>query len=51
MLDFVATPITRLLGANALLTTEKVFALLNVIAVGGLASALRVLFPGLAETR
>ena len=48
-LDLLATPITALVGTNALLVTEKVFGLLVVaIAVGGMASALLVLFPGLA---
>lgn len=47
-LDFLAAPITRVIGEKALLITEKVFGLLVVaIAVGGLASALIVLFPGL----
>lgn len=47
-LDFLAAPITRVIGEKALLITEKVFGLLVVaIAVGGLASALLVLFPGL----
>ena len=50
-LDFLATPITRLIGAQALLVTEKVFGLIVVaIAVGGMASALLALFPGLAGT-
>jgi multiple antibiotic resistance protein len=48
-LDFLATPITHLIGAQALLVTEKVFGLIVVaIAVGGMASALLALFPGLA---
>ncbi|CAM3134194.1 UPF0056 membrane protein [Sphingomonas antarctica] len=47
-LDFLAAPITRVIGEKALLITEKVFGLLVVaIAVGGMASALLVLFPGL----
>ena len=49
VLDFLATPITRLVGAEGLLVTEKVFGLIVVaIAVTGMASALLVLFPGLA---
>lgn len=49
LLDFLATPITKLIGAEGLLVTEKVFGLIVVaIAVTGLASALLVLFPGLA---
>jgi multiple antibiotic resistance protein len=48
-LDFLATPITRLIGAEGLLVTEKVFGLIVVaIAVTGMSSALLVLFPGLA---
>ena len=51
VLDFLAAPITRLIGEKALLITEKVFGLLVVaIAVGGMASALVVLFPGLGIT-
>jgi multiple antibiotic resistance protein len=47
--DVLAAPLTKLAGAEALLVTEKVFGLLVVaIAVGGMASALLVLFPGLA---
>ncbi|WP_242140220.1 MarC family protein [Sphingomonas sp. TREG-RG-20F-R18-01] len=47
-LDFLAAPITRVIGEEALLITEKIFGLLVVaIAVGGMASALVVLFPGL----
>lgn len=47
-LNFLATPITRIIGAEALLVTEKLFGLIVVaIAVGGMASALLVLFPGL----
>jgi multiple antibiotic resistance protein len=49
-LDFLATPITRLIGAEGLLVTEKLFGLVVVaIAVGGMASALITLFPGLAR--
>ena len=49
VLDFLAAPITRLIGAEGLLVTEKVFGLIVVaIAVSGMATALRVLFPGLA---
>jgi multiple antibiotic resistance protein len=48
-LDFLATPITRLIGSAGLLVTEKVFGLIVVaIAVTGMTSALLVLFPGLA---
>lgn len=48
-LDFLAGPITRLVGAEGLLITEKVFGLLVVaIAVTGMAAAVLVLFPGLA---
>lgn len=48
LLDLLADPITRLVGEQALLVTEKVFGLLVVaIAVGGMTSALVVLFPGL----
>ncbi|MDY7523638.1 MarC family protein [Sphingomonas sp. 10B4] len=47
-LDFLAAPITRVIGEKALLITEKIFGLLVVaIAVGGMASALVALFPGL----
>lgn len=47
-LDVLAAPITRVIGEKALLVTEKLFGLLVVaIAVGGMASALVVLFPGL----
>jgi multiple antibiotic resistance protein len=49
LLDFLATPITKLIGAEGLLVTEKVFGLIVVaIAVTGMASALLALFPGLA---
>lgn len=49
LLDLLAEPITGLIGAEALLVTEKVFGLIVVaIAIGGLATALLVLFPGLA---
>jgi multiple antibiotic resistance protein len=48
-LDFLAAPITRLIGARGLLATEKVFGLIVVaIAVSGMTAALLVLFPGLA---
>lgn len=48
-LDFMATPITRLIGTRGLLVTEKVFGLIVVaIAVSGMAAALVVLFPGWA---
>jgi multiple antibiotic resistance protein len=44
----LAAPITRIIGAEGLLVTEKLFGLIVVaIAVGGMASALRELFPGL----
>ncbi|WP_255245685.1 hypothetical protein [Sphingobium sp. D43FB] len=47
-LNLAATPITRIIGAEALLVTEKLFGLVVVaIAVGGMASALLILFPGL----
>jgi multiple antibiotic resistance protein len=47
--DFLAAPLTKLVGPEALLVTEKLFGLLVVaIAVGGMVSALLVLFPGLA---
>ena len=49
LLDLLAEPITRVVGAEGLLVTEKVFGLIVVaIAIGGMASALLVLFPGLA---
>ena len=49
LLDLLAEPITRLVGAEGLLVTEKVFGLMVVaIAIGGMAAALLVLFPGLA---
>ena len=49
ILDFLAIPITRLVGAQGLLATEKVFGLIVVaIAVSGMTGALLVLFPGLA---
>ncbi len=49
ILDFLAIPITKLVGAEGLLATEKVFGLLVVaIAVSGMTGALLVLFPGLA---
>ena len=52
VLDFLAAPISRLVGAEGLLVTEKVFGLIVVaIAVTGMASALLVLFPGLAVSR
>ena len=48
LLNFLATPITRIIGAEGLLVTEKLFGLIVVaIAVGGMASAILVLFPGL----
>lgn len=48
-LDFLATPIVKLVGAEALLITEKVFGLIVVaLAVSGMASALLALFPGWA---
>jgi len=51
LLDLLAEPITRVVGAEGLLVTEKVFGLIVVaIAIGGMASALLVLFPGLAGT-
>jgi multiple antibiotic resistance protein len=47
-LNMLAAPITRIIGAQGLLVTEKLFGLLVVaIAVGGMATALRELFPGL----
>ena len=49
LLDLLAQPITRLVGAEALLVSEKVFGLIVVaIAIGGMAAALLILFPGLA---
>jgi multiple antibiotic resistance protein len=49
ILDFLAVPITKLVGAPGLLATEKVFGLIVVaIAVTGMSGALLVLFPGLA---
>ena len=49
ILDFLAIPITRLVGAQGLLATEKVFGLIVVaIAISGMTGALLVLFPGLA---
>ncbi|GHH25545.1 UPF0056 inner membrane protein [Sphingomonas glacialis] len=49
LLDLLAEPITRVVGAEGLLVTEKVFGLIVVaIAIGGMAAALLVLFPGLA---
>lgn len=49
VLDFLATPITKVIGTEALMVTEKIFGLIVVaIAVTGMASALLVLFPGLA---
>lgn len=49
LLDLLAEPITRIVGAEGLLVSEKVFGLIVVaIAIGGMASALLVLFPGLA---
>jgi multiple antibiotic resistance protein len=48
-LDFLATPITNLIGAEGLLVTEKVFGLIVVaLAISGMAGALLTLFPGLA---
>lgn len=48
-LDFLATPIVKLIGAEGLLVTEKVFGLIVVaLAVSGMAGALLILFPGLA---
>ena len=50
-LDFLATPIVKLIGAEGLLVTEKVFGLIVVaLAVSGMAGALVILFPGLAGT-
>jgi multiple antibiotic resistance protein len=47
-LNFLAAPITRIIGPERLLGTEKLFGLIVVaIAVGGMASALLILFPGL----
>jgi len=49
--NFLANPITRLVGAQGLLVTEKVFGLIVLaIAVSGMASSLTVLFPGLNGT-
>jgi multiple antibiotic resistance protein len=46
-LDFLATPIVKLIGAEGLLVTEKVFGLIVVaLAVSGMAGALLTLFPG-----
>lgn len=51
-LNFLATRITRIIGAEGLLVTEKLFGLVVVaIAVGGMTSALLVLFPGLQAHR
>lgn len=51
ILDFLATPIVDLIGAEGLLVTEKVFGLIVLaIAVTGMASAFLVLFPGLRGT-
>ncbi|CAN5138386.1 MarC family protein [soil metagenome] len=48
LLCMLSTPITRLIGAEGLLVTEKLFGLIVVaIAVGGMASAILDLFPGL----
>jgi multiple antibiotic resistance protein len=48
-LDFLATPIVKLIGAEGLLVTEKVFGLIVVaLAVSGMAGALLTLFPGWA---
>ena len=50
VLDFLAAPISRLIGTEGLLVTEKVFGLVVVaIAVTGMASGLLVLFPGLGS--
>jgi multiple antibiotic resistance protein len=47
-LNTLANPITRIIGAEGLLVTEKLSGLIVVaIAVGGMAGALLVLFPGL----
>jgi len=49
ILDFLAVPITKLVGEQGLLATEKVFGLIVVaIAITGMTGALLVLFPGLA---
>lgn len=51
-LNALANPITRIIGAEGLLVTEKLSGLIVVaIAVGGMASALLVLFPGLQGAR
>lgn len=48
-LDFLATPIVKLVGTEGLLITEKVFGLIVVaLAVSGMVSALLTLFPGWA---
>ena len=48
-LDVLATPIVKLIGAEGLLVTEKVFGLIVVaLAVSGMAGALLTLFPGWA---
>jgi multiple antibiotic resistance protein len=50
VLDFLAGPISRLIGTEGLLVTEKIFGLIVVaIAVTGMASGLLVLFPGLGS--
>lgn len=47
-LNTLANPLTRIIGAEGLLVTEKLSGLIVVaIAVGGMASALLILFPGL----
>jgi len=49
ILNFLANPISRLVGPQGLLITEKVFGLIVLaIAVTGIADALLILFPGLA---
>lgn len=48
-LDFLAVPITRWIGAEGLLVTEKVFGLIVLaIAVSSMTGALLVIFPGWA---
>jgi multiple antibiotic resistance protein len=51
LFNFLAQPISRIVGVQGLLITEKIFGLIILaIAVVGMASALVVLFPGLGNS-
>ena len=51
ILNSLAEPISRIVGAQGLLITEKIFGLFVLaMAVAGMAESLVVLFPGLSAT-